>query len=170
MQKEFTKADLKDGMVIEQNNKERYLVIGDRVLRFGGYNLLTQYNNDLTNVLDEIFQIEKVYKVKIKHQYCLEKIFDDENLELIWERTETKRLTAEEMRKKLEELTGEKIETEPSKEEMVGTIEIYCCNHGCHNCSIRKECDNKDAGFCKSNLEFIKQCYEKVMEDGRKES
>lgn len=32
------------------------------------------------------------------------------NLELIWERTETKKMTIEEMRQKLEELTGEEIE------------------------------------------------------------
>lgn len=32
------------------------------------------------------------------------------NLELIWERKEPKKMTVEEMRQKLEELTGEEIE------------------------------------------------------------
>lgn len=50
MQKEFTKADLKDVMVVEQNNEERYLVMGDRLLCLDGYNPLTQYNDDLTNI------------------------------------------------------------------------------------------------------------------------
>ena len=34
----------------------------------------------------------------------------DDNLELIWERKEQKKMTVEEMRQKLEELTGEEIE------------------------------------------------------------
>ena len=34
----------------------------------------------------------------------------DVNLELIWERKEPKKMTVEEMRQKLEELTGEEIE------------------------------------------------------------
>ena len=37
-------------------------------------------------------------------------MLSDYNLELIWERTESKKMTVEEMRKKLEELTGEEIE------------------------------------------------------------
>lgn len=41
---------------------------------------------------------------------CIEDVFIKSNLELIWERTETKKMTIEEMRQKLEELTGEEIE------------------------------------------------------------
>lgn len=165
MQKEFTKADLKDGMVVEYEDKSRRLVINGFLLGKGSHFDLSGYDENLEISYSRL-NITKVFK--ICKRTTLEGIFDDEKLELIWERIEPKHMTAEEMRQKLEELTGEKIETEPSKEEMVGTIEIYCCNHGCHNCSIRKECNNKDAGFCKSNLEFIKQCYEKVMEDGTK--
>lgn len=116
MQKEFTKADLKDGMVVEQNNKERYLVMGDRLLCLSGYNPLTQFNDDLTNNLGEKYHIKRVFKVKSKYVYDLREIFGDGNLELIWERTKTKRMTTEEMRAKLEELTGEKIEVELSRE------------------------------------------------------
>ena len=37
-------------------------------------------------------------------------MFIKNNLELIWERTEPKKMTVEEIREKLEELTGEEIE------------------------------------------------------------
>ena len=168
MQKEFTKADLKDGMVVEQANKNRYLLVGDRALRFGWHNPLSQYEDDLTNSLGAEYGIEKVFKVKNKRVKSLEEIFDDGNLELIWERKETKRMTAEEMRKKLEELTGEKIEVEPSREEMVGACYEFCNKNEC-----LRQCVLSDSGSCSfknySN-EQLKQCYEKVMEDGRKES
>lgn len=157
------------GMVVEQNNEERYLVMGDRLLCLGGYNLLTQYNDDLTNVLCKEFYIKKVFKVKSKYLYGLEKIFDDENLELIWRRTEIKRMTAEEMRKRLEELTSEKIEVEPSREEMIGKIKLYCSKRsrcaGCVLVDMGRRCN-----YWKFDSLKLKQCYEKVMEDGRKES
>lgn len=37
MQKEFTKADLKDGMVAELRNKQRYFKLGERLLNFDGW-------------------------------------------------------------------------------------------------------------------------------------
>ncbi len=111
MQKEFTKADLRDGMVVEQGNEERFLIVGDRVLCLDGFNQLSQYADDLTNrSFGEAYGIEKVFKVKNNRATNLEEIFKDENLELIWERKEPKKMTVEEMREKLEELTGEQIE------------------------------------------------------------
>ena len=166
MQKEFTKADLKDGMVVEQNNEERYLVMGDRLLCLSGYNPLTQFNDDLTNILGEKYHIERVFKVKSKYVHDLREIFSDENFELIWERTETKHMTTEEMRAKLEELTGEKIEVELSREEMVGACYGFCRNQKClDGCPLFK------IGSCRfknySN-ERLKECYEKVIVDGKK--
>ena len=122
MQKEFTKADLKDGMVVEERNKRKYIVLGDEVVNDDGYNILKGYGNDLTDTRlhDRNFDIIRVFKVKNNCITSLKHLFKDENLELIWERNETKHMTAEEMRQKLEELTGEKIEVEPSREEMVG--------------------------------------------------
>lgn len=67
MQKEFTKADLKDGMVVEERNKRKYIVLGDRVLNNDGYNRLKGYGNDLTDtqLYARDFDIIRVFKVKI---------------------------------------------------------------------------------------------------------
>lgn len=48
MEKEFTKADLKDGMVIETRERGRYLVLGNIATRNNGYNKLSRYGDDLT--------------------------------------------------------------------------------------------------------------------------
>lgn len=109
MQKEFTKSDLKDGMVVEYNDScfGKRLVIGGFLTGEDGYVDLRDYNEDLKSVVSDL-EIVRVYKIK-----CMGKISSimyDGNLELIWERTELKKMTVEEMRKKLEELTGEQIE------------------------------------------------------------
>lgn len=170
MQKEFTKADLKDGMVIETRERERYLVLGDRVVRKTGFNRLEEYADDLTECKfhNKSFDIVRVFKARNDCVHKLDALFYDENLELIWERKKTKRMTVEEMRQKLEELTGEKIEVEPSREEMVGKIKEYCCGRACRNCCIVADCENLN--YSKLDSEKLKQCYEKVMEDGRKEN
>lgn len=107
--KEFTKADLKDGMVVEYNDNSfgKRLVVGDFLIGEDGYADLGDYNENLKNVVSDL-EIVRVYKIK-----CMGKISSimyDVNLELIWERKEPKKMTVEEMRQKLEELTGEEIE------------------------------------------------------------
>lgn len=109
MQKEFTKSDLKDGMVVEYNDNSfgERLVVGDFLIGEDGYADLGDYNENLKNVVSDL-EIVRVYKIK-----CMGKISSimyDVNLELIWERKEPKKMTVEEMRQKLEELTGEEIE------------------------------------------------------------
>lgn len=56
------------------------------------------------------FQFAQQTLYKIKCMRKISSIMHDDNLELIWERTETKKMTVEEMKQKLEELTGEQIE------------------------------------------------------------
>ena len=170
MQKEFTKADLKDGMVVEERNKRKYIVLGDEVVNDDGYNILKGYGNDLTDTRlhDRNFDIIRVFKVKNNCITSLKHLFKDENLELIWERNETKHMTAEEMRKKLEELTGEKIEIEPSRNEMVGACDEYCDNlQFCKGCAIREMCHDNGSNFCSYCDEELKQCYKKVIANGR---
>ncbi|MCZ0666590.1 hypothetical protein OZZ17_03440 [[Ruminococcus] gnavus] len=109
MQKEFTKSDLKSGMVVEYNDNYfgKRLVIGGFLIGEDGYSDLGGYNENLKNVASGL-EIVRVYKIK-----CMEKIssiMHDDNLELIWERKKLKKMTVEEMREKLEELIGEEIE------------------------------------------------------------
>ena len=43
MQKEFTKADLKDGMIVEYRDGKRRLVLNNRLIGKDGYYELNQY-------------------------------------------------------------------------------------------------------------------------------
>lgn len=111
MQKEFTKSDLKDGMVVEYRRKDygKRMVVGNMLIGEEGSHRLEAYENDLTQGYAESqLSIIRVYKIKNERNF--KHIMDDDNLELIWERKEPKKMTVEEMQKKLEELTGEQIE------------------------------------------------------------
>ena len=111
MQKEFTKSDLKDGMVVEYRRKDygKRMVVGNMLIGEEGSHRLEAYENDLTQgYAKSQLSIIRVYKIKNERNF--EHIMDDDNLELIWERKEPKKMTVEEMRQKLEELTGEEIE------------------------------------------------------------
>ena len=109
MQKEFTKSDLKDGMVVEYNDScfGKRLVIGGFLTGEDGYVDLGDYNENLKNVVSDL-EIVRVYKIKCMRK--ISSIMHDDNLELIWERKKLKKMTVEEMREKLEELIGEEIE------------------------------------------------------------
>ena len=110
MNKEFTKADLRDGMVVEQRDGNMYLVLAGMVVRKRGYNRIGDYDDDLKCASYTGGDIVKVYRITPGSLGCVEHVFIKCNLELIWERTGTKKMTIEEMRQKLEELTGEEIE------------------------------------------------------------
>ena len=118
MKKEFTKSDLKDGMVVEYRKGNKLVVFGEKLLTKTSNDSMDGFEDDLTDKTfkEKDYDIIKVYKVNTKKIRRLGDIFDDENLELIWKRQETKSMTTEEMRQKLEELTGENIEVEPSRE------------------------------------------------------
>lgn len=138
MQKEFTKADLKDGMIVEYRNGGRRIVVGDVLYGKTGYGKIAFYSENLleSNEFSEI-DIMRVYETKYNQGLCA--LFDDDNLRLIWKREEVKRMTVEEMRQKLEELTGEKIEIEPSMDEMVGTCYKYCAKNKCSECALSND-------------------------------
>ena len=108
--KEFTKADLRDGMVVEQRNGNRYLVLAGMAVRKGECNYIDGYTDDLKWEGYTGGDIVKVYRITPESLGCIEDVFIKSNFELIWERKEPKKMTVEEMRQKLEELTGEEIE------------------------------------------------------------
>lgn len=88
MKKEFTKSDLKNGMVVETRNKTRFLVNGDILVgKWNDWDELENYEDDLTifGEKDDECDIVKVYTTS---SHYIEYMFDDDNLILIWERKE----------------------------------------------------------------------------------
>ena len=84
MHKEFTKADLEDGMVVEYRGKSygKRLVIGDMLIaEEEGSHRLIYYNEDLIDTTgDKDFDIMRIYKIQQYHD--LTKICDTQTLNL----------------------------------------------------------------------------------------
>lgn len=108
MQEEFTKSDLKDGMVVKHRNGDKRMVISEALIGENGYADQNCFREDLTHRYFKDLDIVGVYAIQEYNNFA--DMLSDYNLELIWERKEPKKMTVEEMRKKLEELTGEEIE------------------------------------------------------------
>lgn len=88
------KKDLKHGDIVEIEWKnmgaKRYLLLSNGLLRIGGYVPLERVNDDLTcsyeNGDNTSSRITKVFRTISGHcGYDLEDIFEDENLEVVWE-------------------------------------------------------------------------------------
>jgi uncharacterized protein YodC (DUF2158 family) len=85
----FTKADLKDGMVIEYRNGDRFLVVRDHLLSKDYCDNMNDLGDDLKDIYG--FQeddIVKVYDADYTYVDEFEELFDISNLTLIWERKE----------------------------------------------------------------------------------
>lgn len=108
MNKEFTKADLRDGMVVKYRNGDKRMVINEAMIGVEGYSNKHNFREDLTHKIYEELDIVSVYEVEEYGKFA--NMLSDNNLILIWERKEPKKMTVEEMKQKLEELTGEEIE------------------------------------------------------------
>ena len=108
MNKEFTKADLRDGMVVKYRNGDKRMVISEALIGEDGYSDQNCFREDLTHRYFKDLDIVGVYAIQEYNNFA--DMLSDYNLELIWERKEPKKMTVEEMRQKLEELTGEEIE------------------------------------------------------------
>ena len=144
MMDKFTKADLKDGMVVHFDDGEKAVLVNDYYT--------TKNNFECVNGRLILKQSgRKVTKIEYGN-------------EVVWE-LQSNKMTAEEMRQKLEELTGEKIEVEPTREEMIGKLELYCAEKSCSKCVLSGM--SPGCNYWKCDSEKLKQCYEKVMEDGR---
>lgn len=91
MNKEFTKSDLKIGMVVETRENDLYFCIDDNlILSEYGWSDFTEWNENLTYNLNNDYEwdIIRVYKPNIDKIGSLKDILKKENLELIWERKE----------------------------------------------------------------------------------
>ena len=88
------KSELKNGMVVELRNGNRYLVHNDKLLNFEGYVNINDsfthmfyYNEDLTYSCNKEFDIIRIYESDV---FWLKDIFEDRFLNIIWERKEDK--------------------------------------------------------------------------------
>ena len=93
--KEDNKMELKEGMIIECRNGDRYLLrkVDDMIIgsSFDGWFKATYDENLCENYYyEETFDIMKIYESKA---YVLEDLFDDNYLDCIWERKEPKKMT-----------------------------------------------------------------------------
>ena len=163
LSKELTKADLKNGMVVEYGNGKRRLVLNNYMIGKDGYCTLDHYKE---NMKDKEFSDNDIMRV---FTISLDRIFHIENLNLIWERKETKKMTVEEMQNKLEELTGEKIEVELSNEEKYGKILQHCESTSCSKCCLYDfhSCTWEDD---LENTQNVETCYNKIMEQKNRET
>lgn len=86
--KQFTKDMLKDFMVVETSNEGIYVVLQDRALYIDDWLKLEYYNDDLTrNDGLSKYNIDKIYKISsFDNIFDLKDLFNEYNLELIWER------------------------------------------------------------------------------------
>lgn len=84
----FTKSDLKDGMVIEHRDGDRYIVLGDFALSEEGNWCLKDYFEDLKWDGPSDMDIVKIYKVNTSEYMDFSDVFNDHYLKLIWERKE----------------------------------------------------------------------------------
>lgn len=99
MKKEFTKDDLKDGMIVEYRMGDRGLVVGNILYGIDLYTTLDAHNHDLTYSEHEL-DITKVYE---GYAGALKRVFESPG-KLIWEREhKTKDVSAEEIYEALKE-------------------------------------------------------------------
>lgn len=102
----FSKADLRDGMVVEYRNGTRSVVLNDRFMLSTKFNRISSYTDDLLCEPNSFCDLSEYDVIKIYETdgNTLDSLFDDRYLELIWERPEEethKEMTVEEIEKEL---------------------------------------------------------------------
>lgn len=99
VEKRFTKADLKPGMVVELCDGDRYLFVNDKFANAHEWSDSKHYNNDLTHSVYENLNIVKVYT---STGHTLGTMLDKSSLTLVWERKDdVKEMTVAEIEKQL---------------------------------------------------------------------
>lgn len=96
----FTKADLKDGMVVECSDGSRGMYLNNRFTGLKHFTSICTY----TDTLECKYEGKTINKVYTSHSFYLNSYFEDRNLTLIWERPKeepVKEMTIEEIEKEL---------------------------------------------------------------------
>lgn len=99
----FTKADLKDGMVVEYCDGDRRMVLGDKLIGYDSWVDIVAFNDNLECKNNKDLNIDKVYN---SDSHILKDYFKDKSLTLIWERNKeeeesAKKMTVAEVEKEL---------------------------------------------------------------------
>ena len=106
---DFTKSDLKTGMVVETRNGNRYMVYESRLLRHLNYAELNNYDQNMKCISDEDFDIVKCFDIH-SNAYSIGDIISpgcNSDLDLLWERKpEEKVISSAEAFKVLKEHYG----------------------------------------------------------------
>lgn len=84
-EKEMTKSDLKDGMVVELRNGDKRLVLFESFIENSNWDRFCEYTENLINNSHERRDVVKIYTTIGR---LFNNIFEDRNLTLIWERKE----------------------------------------------------------------------------------
>lgn len=100
---EFTKSDLKDGMVVEYRDGDRRIVLGDKLIGYDSWVDIVAFNDNLECKNNKDLNIDKVYN---SDSHILKDYFKDKSLTLIWERNKkeeepAKKMTVAEIEKEL---------------------------------------------------------------------
>ena len=84
------KQELKNGMIVENREGDRYIVVNDLLFGLDSFNLLENYNDDLTLFSFNNLYIVKVYEIESPSiELSLNKVLKDTSrLKLLWERKE----------------------------------------------------------------------------------
>lgn len=113
MKKEFTRADLKDGMFVVYRNGEIRIVVGNFIIGSCRHSNLCNYDKNLfadsLSVSPSMSMLDIVKVGKLVHEVSLN-LVEEKDLYIIWERKEPQKLTADDAAKKLKELTGKDYE------------------------------------------------------------
>lgn len=116
-EKEMTKSDLKDGMVVETIIGSRRLVLDGKLIDKSGYIDLINYDDDLTRVENSDDNIIKIYKSNGRY---IEEIFSNDVLTILWERKKKSdaEIKLEQIQKQIDDMKNKTLELEKSAEEL----------------------------------------------------
>ena len=94
--RKFTKADLRNRMVLERRDGRRYLVIDDILMRNRCHSMLSDYDDNLIEIKTKNprLDIVRVYDEILNYEYL------DYTTHLLWERDACKEVTMAEIEQK----------------------------------------------------------------------